>query len=89
MIYRVSGFEPGRFCRFALVVSILLAAPSWAAPATEPTVIVLSFDGTRWDYPDRASLPALERMARAFRLEVIVTGIAVVIFIGLAVATMI
>jgi xanthine/uracil permease len=32
---------------------------------------------------------ALERMARAFRLEVIVTGIAVVIFVGLAVATMI
>jgi predicted AlkP superfamily pyrophosphatase or phosphodiesterase len=30
----------------------------------QPTVIVLSWDGTRWDYPDRATLPGLERMAR-------------------------
>jgi predicted AlkP superfamily pyrophosphatase or phosphodiesterase len=27
-------------------------------------VILLSWDGTRWDYPDRAELPALERMTR-------------------------
>jgi predicted AlkP superfamily pyrophosphatase or phosphodiesterase len=27
-------------------------------------VIVLSWDGTRWDYPDRSELPALERVAR-------------------------
>jgi len=27
-------------------------------------VIVLSWDGTRWDYPDRTELPALDRVAR-------------------------
>jgi predicted AlkP superfamily pyrophosphatase or phosphodiesterase len=27
-------------------------------------VIVLSWDGTRWDYPDRIELPALDRLAR-------------------------
>jgi arylsulfatase A-like enzyme len=27
-------------------------------------VILLSWDGTRWDYPDRVKLPALERVAR-------------------------
>ncbi len=32
--------------------------------AVEPTVILLSFDGVRHDYPDRAPLPALERLAR-------------------------
>jgi predicted AlkP superfamily pyrophosphatase or phosphodiesterase len=26
-------------------------------------VVLLSWDGTRWDYPDRVELPALERMA--------------------------
>ena len=30
----------------------------------EPTVILLSWDGVRWDYPERTSLPALERMER-------------------------
>ena len=39
----------------------LLAAPGLAV---EPTVILLSWDGTRWDYPDRVQLPALERVAR-------------------------
>jgi arylsulfatase A-like enzyme len=39
----------------------LLALPGLAA---EPTVILLSWDGTRWDYPDRGKLPPLERMAR-------------------------
>jgi predicted AlkP superfamily pyrophosphatase or phosphodiesterase len=39
----------------------LLAA---AVRADEPVVIVLSWDGTRWDYPDRAEFPALARMAR-------------------------
>jgi predicted AlkP superfamily pyrophosphatase or phosphodiesterase len=36
----------------------------FVAAAGEPTVIVLSWDGTRWDYPDRTELPALARLAR-------------------------
>ena len=40
----------------------LLAAPALGAEA--PTVILLSWDGVRPDYLDRAEFPALERMAR-------------------------
>ena len=44
-----------------------------AAFAGEPTVIVLSLDGVRADYPDRGALPGFARMAReglrAERLE--------------------
>ncbi|MCW5890896.1 MAG: alkaline phosphatase family protein [bacterium] len=47
----------------ALVVCLLLA--SWqAAAAGAPTVVLLSWDGVRFDYPERAPLPALARMAR-------------------------
>ncbi len=35
------------------------------ALAAEPIVIVLSWDGVRHDYPERAETPALDRMARA------------------------
>ncbi len=35
-----------------------------SAQAAAPTVILLSWDGTRWDYPDRTALPGLERLAR-------------------------
>ena len=52
---------------------VLLA---WLLPlsglGSDPVVIVLSWDGTRHDYPERTSLPGLERMeregARASRL---------------------
>ena len=46
---------------FLLALWALAASP---ARAGAPTVILLSWDGTRWDYPDRRKLPALERMAR-------------------------
>ena len=58
---------------------VLVALFSMGAPATglasgdAPVVIVLSWDGTRHDYPERAPTPALDRMARegvrAARLE--------------------
>jgi predicted AlkP superfamily pyrophosphatase or phosphodiesterase len=32
--------------------------------AAEPVVILISWDGTRHDYPDRVALPGLERLAR-------------------------
>jgi predicted AlkP superfamily pyrophosphatase or phosphodiesterase len=35
-----------------------------AAAAEPPSVILLSWDGTRWDYPDRVELPALRRLER-------------------------
>lgn len=57
----------------ALVLCALLAVP-WPAESAEPgprasagaapIVILLSWDGTRYDYPDRDGLPALARMAR-------------------------
>ncbi len=52
-----------RVAKLALVVGLVLA-PLLAALAAEPIVIVLSWDGTRHDYPERISLPGLERMER-------------------------
>ena len=43
---------------------ILLAALWPGAGAGAPTVVMLSWDGTRHDYPERGALPALSRMAR-------------------------
>jgi predicted AlkP superfamily pyrophosphatase or phosphodiesterase len=48
----------------AVLALLLLGLFADAARADEPVVIVLSWDGTRWDYPDRAEFPALARMAR-------------------------
>jgi predicted AlkP superfamily pyrophosphatase or phosphodiesterase len=51
-----------RVIRTALLLALVCAArTSWAEPST---VIVLSWDGTRHDYPARAKTPALERMAK-------------------------
>lgn len=51
---------PQLFSLLVLLFFFLATAPAQA----EPTVIVLSLDGVRSDYPERASLPALERVAR-------------------------
>lgn len=45
----------------ATLALLLLAS---LAQAEEPTVVVISMDGVRHDYPDRIRLPALTRMAR-------------------------
>lgn len=54
----------------ALAFALLVARPLRAEEP--PIVIVLSWDGTRWDYPERATTVALARMqkegARATRL---------------------
>jgi len=43
----------------------LVSAPAAAAgDGPAPTVLLISMDGVRHDHPDRASFPALERMAR-------------------------
>lgn len=44
-----------------LVILLTIAMSSMAK--AENTVIVLSWDGVRYDYPDRGEFPALERMA--------------------------
>jgi predicted AlkP superfamily pyrophosphatase or phosphodiesterase len=43
---------------------VLLATLAPLGVAAEPVVILISWDGVRHDYPDRARFPALERMAR-------------------------
>lgn len=52
----------------ALLAALLLSAPLWQGAADprapEPTVIVLSWDGTRFDALERAELPGLARLAR-------------------------
>jgi predicted AlkP superfamily pyrophosphatase or phosphodiesterase len=58
----VNRTRPAWRALLALLVLCSLRAVARADDA--PVVIVLSWDGTRWDYPARASLPALERMAR-------------------------
>ncbi len=49
--------------RVLCLVLFALLLPS-STRAAEPVVILLSWDGTRHDFPERTSLPALERMAR-------------------------
>jgi predicted AlkP superfamily pyrophosphatase or phosphodiesterase len=65
-------------CRVALVVLLLVAAAGCASQeqdrtaggALEPTVILISFDGWRWDYHSRAAAPNLQRLiARGVRAE--------------------
>src|SRR5262249_3070905 len=58
----------------ALVVSVTCLARAWHASDTSPTpiLVLISFDGWRWDYIDRYPAPNLralaERGARAERL---------------------
>jgi predicted AlkP superfamily pyrophosphatase or phosphodiesterase len=55
-------------CWLILAIALASCAAILAPPSTSlgarPTVILLSWDGTRWDYPDRGEFPALERLAR-------------------------
>ena len=57
------GSHPGRLAQRAAALLFALWLP-FAAAAEAPTVIVLSWDGTRWDYPDRTELPALDRVRK-------------------------
>ena len=56
-----------------LLLLVALAAPlAWGGP---PLVIVMSWDGMRWDYPDRAPFPGLTRMqTEGLRAERLVAG---------------
>lgn len=49
-------------CRWALALAVALALPARAAEP--PVVIILSWDGTRWDYPERVETRGLKRMQR-------------------------
>jgi len=46
---------------------VLLGANPSPIPRVPPTVVLLSMDGVRWDYPDRDKLPAFGAMAREGR----------------------
>ena len=48
----------------ALLLALAAALGAGPASASQPTVILLSWDGMRHDYPDRALFPALARMQR-------------------------
>ena len=52
------GSHAGRLAQRAAALLFAVWLPL-ATAAEAPTVIVLSWDGTRWDYPDRTELPAL------------------------------
>src|SRR5262249_52141177 len=57
-------FDSALFVLAALALfgaELLAPGPTFA---TDPVVILLSWDGVRYDYPDRATLPALSPMAR-------------------------
>jgi predicted AlkP superfamily pyrophosphatase or phosphodiesterase len=59
--------KPRRCIHPARTVAKWLALLIWLAcrgEAAQPTVIMLSWDGTRHDYPERAQTPALDRMER-------------------------
>jgi len=47
----------------ALAALALLALPPGAAGPVQRTVILLTMDGVRWDYPSRQVLPNFERLA--------------------------
>ncbi|MFU8813726.1 MAG: alkaline phosphatase family protein [Pseudomonadales bacterium] len=47
-----------------LAAGSLQAQPDAGGHIDAPVVVLLSWDGVRHDYPDRVSLPGLERMAR-------------------------
>ncbi len=55
-----------------LALVALAASAAWAGP---PLVIVMSWDGMRYDYPDRAAFPGLTRMQReGLRAERLIAG---------------
>lgn len=52
--------------RFALLVAAILIVAADAGPRAQPgdpIVVLVSFDGWRWDYIDRANVPNLKRLA--------------------------
>jgi len=53
-----------RFLSLSLLVALCALAADAGAAGPQPVVIVLSWDGTRYDYPARAETVALARMAR-------------------------
>ncbi len=53
-----------RLLAFLFVLSLAAVAGLARAESAAPLVIVLSWDGTRHDYPERVDTPALDRMQR-------------------------
>ena len=52
--------------RFLVLLFLLIGSPVFAqTPITKPTVVLLSWDGLRFDFPDRGTFPGLLRMEQA------------------------
>lgn len=70
------------------VLSLLLAVVVAGGAGADPTVILLSLDGVRADYPSRGPLPGFERLAReglrAERLESVFPSITFPAHVSLA-----
>jgi len=69
--------KPGTVVRRAIIALLLLGLAGLPAPlsAAAPTVIVLSWDGLRWDYPDKREFPGMRRLEReGLRAERLVAG---------------
>src|SRR5260221_13869473 len=60
---RVSGFERVRRGAVLLAVAIAFATVGSRAQTRDPIVLLVSFDGWRWDYIDRAAVPNLKALA--------------------------
>ena len=58
------GMPSRALCIALLGFGLWALAALATAPPPAPSVIVISWDGVRHDYPERADLPALARMAR-------------------------
>lgn len=52
------------FLRLFLFIAITIQLLAAAEAAQKPYVLVISFDGFRWDYPDRGLTPNIDQLAR-------------------------
>ena len=76
-------FSLVRFCALALALPVAVVPAAPAAFAAEPTVILLSWDGVRWDYPDMRPFPGLGRIEReGLRAEKLIAGWPSITFPG-------
>jgi len=53
-----------RFLLLILTITSLYCNGLFAQSDRNQTTVILSLDGFRWDYPDKASTPNLDRIAR-------------------------
>jgi predicted AlkP superfamily pyrophosphatase or phosphodiesterase len=72
-----------RLRRLAMLLALVLigAAPAWRAAGEPPILILVSFDGWRWDYIDRQPAPNLRALAaRGVRATAMIPSFPVLTF---------